>query len=67
MKIGLKKFNLTVNLKLSLKVDLKKADWNTLINLGTFIVQYYQPTCLMSSVDTCPSTTQRSPPPSSTR
>ena len=37
MKIGSKKFDLTINLQLSLKVDLKNTDWNFLINLGTFL------------------------------
>ena len=37
MKIGLKKFNLTINLKLTLKVDLTKTDWNFWLSVGTFL------------------------------
>ena len=37
MKIGSKKFELTINLKLTLTIDLKNPDWNFLINLGTFL------------------------------
>ena len=36
-KIGLKKFKLTINLQLTLKVDLRHADGNFLLNLGTFL------------------------------
>ena len=41
MKIGSKKFKLTINLQLTLKVDLRHADWNFLINLGTFLATLY--------------------------
>ena len=41
MKVGLKKFNLTINLQFKLKIDLTKTDWNTLINLGTLLATLY--------------------------
>ena len=37
MKIGSKKFALTINLKLTLKIDLKNTDWTFLLQVGTFL------------------------------
>ena len=41
MKIVSSKFDLKVNLQLTIKIELKKIDWNTLINLGTFLATLY--------------------------
>ena len=37
MKIGSNRFDLKVKLQLTIKIELKKIDWNFLINLGTFL------------------------------
>lgn len=37
MKTGSKKFDLTINLWLTLKIDLKNTDWNFWLDVGTFL------------------------------
>ena len=41
MKIVSSKFDLKVSLQLTIAITPKKIDWNTLINLGTFLATLY--------------------------
>ena len=41
MKIGSNWFDLKVNFRLTMRIELKRIDWNTLINLGTFLATLY--------------------------
>ncbi len=41
MKIGSKRFDLTISFKLTLKCDLAKADWTFLLQVGTFLATLY--------------------------
>ena len=41
MKIGSKRFDLTISFKLTLKIDPAKADWTFLLQVGTFLATLY--------------------------
>lgn len=41
MKIGWKRFELKVKLQLTIKIDLKKIDWNFWLSVGTFLATLY--------------------------